>query len=137
MVESARNVVRADTFVQINIIARVRQTQLRHGVQAVAAHIELGTHLVLLGFGPDGFVNFPQRESVLAVFLPVEESPGLAVRGSQDQLPQTLHSADLPPELGGHVLLGGLGGAPGDTVLQGLTITNTELVQALANFPFP
>ena len=63
MVESGWNVVRADTFVQINIIARVRQTQLRHGVQAVAAQVELGTHsalLIILGFRPDRFVNFPQ-----------------------------------------------------------------------------
>ena len=63
MVESGWNVVRADTFVQINIIARVRQTQLRHGVQAVAAQVELRTHsvlLIILGFRPDRFVNFPQ-----------------------------------------------------------------------------
>ena len=61
------------------------------------------------------------------------------MRGSHDELPQTLHPADLPPHLGGDVLLARLGGvdAPVDTVLQSLTITNTELVQTLANFPFP
>ena len=94
----------------------------------------------LLAFRPDGLVDLPQRVSVLPVFLPVEESPGLDVRGSHDQLPQTLHPADLPPELGGHVLLGSqprLGQTPGDAVLQSLALTNTELVQALANFPFP
>ena len=94
----------------------------------------------LLAFRPDGLVDLPQRVSVLPVFLPVEESPGLDVRGSHDQLPQTLHPADLPPQLGGDVLLSRdpwLGDALGDAVLQGLPVTNTELVQALANFPFP
>ena len=62
MVESGWNVVRADTFVKINT-GGVRQAQLRHGVQAVAAQVELRTHsvlLIILGFRPDRFVNFPQ-----------------------------------------------------------------------------
>ena len=80
MVESGWNVVRADTFVKINI-ARVRQTQLRHGVQAVAAQVELRPQFVLVFFlfcfCQARLVNLPQRESVLSVLLPVKQPPGI------------------------------------------------------------